>query len=152
MWFAPVWLLIARRKRPLLDWLGLDHARGLGRGVAATLAFVLAVALVDAAVPGRWPSRPDLAGASLQVLFVIAFVGPTLEEVLFRGYALRALAEAGSSFWRANLEATFLFTLLHVPGWLFQGRSVTECATLGANVALLGLLFGESGRQENGCE
>jgi membrane protease YdiL (CAAX protease family) len=65
-----------------------------------------------------------------------------LEEVLFRGYALRALEEAGVSFWRANLEAAALFALLHLPGWLFQGHTLTDCLALAAQVGFLGFLFG----------
>lgn len=142
VWCVPVWFLIARRGLLPFDWLGLSHLRGLGRGLAGTLVLVVVLMLVDALVPGRWPSRADLATTSLSALVVIAFVSPALEEVLFRGYALHRLTEAGSSYWSANLEAAMLFAVLHVPGWLFQGRSLVECATLGVNIVLLGFVFG----------
>jgi len=142
VWYAPVHWLISRRKRRPAHFLGLDHARGLGRGIVITFVFLLGVALIDALIPGRWPSPPILRAADLPSALMIMLISPALEEVLFRGYALQTLIEAGIPFWRANIEAALLFALLHVPGWLFQGRAASECAALGVNVALLGFIFG----------
>lgn len=142
VWCTPVVCLVARKRQSILTFLGLNHVRGLGRGVAGTLLFGLAIVLIDASVPGRWPTPARIGSSSLTVLGVLLLLNPMLEEVLFRGYALRKLVEAGSSFWRANLEAALLFTLLHLPGWLFQGRHALECAVMGLQVAALGFVFG----------
>ncbi|HKQ70341.1 MAG TPA: CPBP family intramembrane glutamic endopeptidase [Polyangiaceae bacterium] len=143
VWLLPVLVIVRRSRREApLAWLGLDHARGLARGVVATVLFVGLAALVDARVPGQWPVPAVPNRQPVPEILLIALWGPFVEEVLFRGYVLRSLLEAGTTFWRANLMATSLFALLHVPGWLFHGLTVADCAVFGLRVGFLGFLFG----------
>jgi membrane protease YdiL (CAAX protease family) len=104
--------------------------------IAAT--WVSLCAAIDRLVPGRWPdgSPPD-GGFAIAVVATLA--AATFEEVLYRGFTLRALVESGLSFWRANAIAAGLFALLHVPGWLFMGWSPRQVATTMPSVILVGL-------------
>ncbi len=142
VWVMPVCLLVRRRAPNVLHWLGLDAARGLARGAAATAIFLLMVALLDTLIPGRWPKPLDLQADDALTLLLITLYGPFVEELLFRGYVLRALVESGSPFWRANVQSTLLFTLLHLPGWFFMGRPLGECFVLAPQIAFGGFLFG----------
>ena len=143
VWLAPVLLLVWRRRgdERLVSWLGLDHVRGLGRGALAMVGIVAIFAAIDAAVPGRWPTPPS-APHAWHLVLLIGVLGPFLEEVLFRGYALRAFQEGGSGFWRANLESAVLFALLHVPGWLFMGQSPGWALAMTPQIIFSGFLIG----------
>jgi uncharacterized protein len=142
LWLLPVWALLRRRRVPILTWLGLNQTNGLNRGLLLTAIFLLVVVLIDSIVPGQWPQPAKFQQDQVVIILLISIWGPLLEEVLFRGYALGALQEAGSTFWRANAESTVLFALLHFPGWLFTGHSLPDCLQLGLRIGVLGFLFG----------
>jgi membrane protease YdiL (CAAX protease family) len=142
VWIAPVVVILRSwRVGSVAGWLGLDRPSGLLRGCGLAAAWVAGSALIDYAIPGRWPV-PVRADSGIAWSVLLTAVAALAEEILYRGFALRALAESGLGFWRANAVAAVLFALLHVPGWLFMGRSLSACADLLPGIMLCGFVFG----------
>ncbi|NHN55139.1 CPBP family intramembrane metalloprotease [Calidifontibacter sp. DB0510] len=79
------------------------------------------------------PRMPVLA--ALGFLVVAAVIAPVVEEFLFRGLLLRALARRWS-FWPAAVASSAAFGLLHT----YQVTTLLGAATLGLVVFLLGLV------------
>ncbi len=131
LWVVPVVALVRWRQPSFWGWMGLDHLRGLGVGFLLSAAwFLVNVPLV----PGQRPGPVSLMSS---VLFT-----PVLEELLFRGYALRRLREGGWSFPLANLIAAFGFALLHLPGWIQMGKTPDFLGIEGVKMLVFGGLFG----------
>ena len=122
--FAFIWAAVRLEKLP-------PSAIGLRRPTIATIA--LAVALLAAAVvllPAftepivKWLGAEqrdagvrELAMLPLWFRLVLAVTGGTIEETLYRGYALGRLQALTGSRWVAGLTVVVIFTLAHIPPW-----------------------------------
>ncbi len=77
--------------------------------------------------------------------FVTAVIyAPFVEELTYRG-AMMGSFQMRMSFPLANLLNGFLFLLIHLPGWYFQGvfsQAAAVYASMGLGVLLLGWIFG----------
>lgn len=49
------------------------------------------------------------------------------EEVLFRGFILQRISDI-SKFWIGNTVNAVLFALVHIIGWVFQGKLIMSTA------------------------
>lgn len=82
-------------------------------------------------------------GTSMKIYDIIvtaATVG-IFEESVFRGWFLNSIS-AFVSERKANLISAALFMLIHYPGWIFHGYSVTKIIIRSISVYTLGLIFG----------
>jgi membrane protease YdiL (CAAX protease family) len=108
--------LIDRRRFAMLGlwferrWL-VELLLGLAGGLVLT-AVLVAVVAATGAVSIRLSAEPVSSFRMLPVLVWIFLVAATLEELLFRGYLLQALAE-GTRGWFAALVTTVGFTWAH---------------------------------------
>lgn len=129
--------LLALRGRSVAD-LGLDnlHARGVAVGVGGSLAMVAAFLAF-----GHRPQAPEDVGFFLRGTILAAIV----EEVLFRGYAMRQLHEkARWPLWAAIVVPAILFGLGHLGGALAEGEKGNPVMTVlvtGAGGAWFGWLL-----------
>jgi membrane protease YdiL (CAAX protease family) len=144
LWVLPVLIAIRLFEHAdILDFLELSASRlrpGLtwGGGVAVAL---LAITYLGRTLPSG--ARPREVAFSL--VFVNAvIVAPLVEEIALRGFFLKALERSGWLFWPANLLATLVFVVMHVPGWMFGGRFPSMLPLVQAMIPIagLGLLFG----------
>lgn len=76
-------------------------------------------------------------------------VAPLFEEVMFRGFALKALEDSGYRFWPANTIAAILFLGLHLPGWHFMGKLGASQVVVGLSVVVIGMVAGYAKRRSN---
>jgi len=138
IWIAPIVAIVTFAvRRPVIQYLGLVRlARGVRVGLAVGAVFVALGAMLDVFTRSYgWPS----AGWGQVNALVIA---PLFEEVMFRGFALRAVEEDGYGFWTANLVAAVMFLGLHLPGWYFMGVLQPFQAVTGVSIVLIGLVAG----------
>ena len=63
------------------------------------------------------------------------------EETLFRGFVFQKLRER-HSFHRANLTASALFLLIHVPGWLYMQGAHWGLVQLSVSIFVIGWILG----------
>jgi membrane protease YdiL (CAAX protease family) len=68
-------------------------------------------------------------------------VSSLFEEILFRGFILNKLWES-LSFWKANLLAAFLFSLAHLPNWLWTKGPQTQIVVDSLSVFMLACFLG----------
>lgn len=138
VWIAPILLIVTRAlKRPLLEYLGFVRiGQGVRVGLAVGAAFIALVAAVDALT--RSHALPHLGWGSLNALIV----APVFEELIFRGFVLRALEDAGYRFWPANAFAAVLFLGLHLPGWHFTTGLGASRVVAGIGVWSMGMVAG----------
>jgi membrane protease YdiL (CAAX protease family) len=142
IWVLPVVLAIRLLEHaPVAAFLELRNVdRGLrwGCGVGAVL---VAVSYLGKTLP----SVTTLQVPPLDLVLLNAVVvSPLVEEITLRGFLLKRLELSGQSFWRANALTTLVFVAMHLPGWLFQGRSLTLGGFVAPALPLAGLslLFG----------
>jgi membrane protease YdiL (CAAX protease family) len=84
---------------------------------------------------GGWDTGVAALGAlPIWYLTLAVIIGPTVEEILYRGYAIHTLASITGSNPLAVLVSTVAFGLAHVPGW---GWGPATSATLSGAVAAL---------------
>ena len=50
-------------------------------------------------------------------LIIAVVIGGTVEEILYRGYAVERLASLTGSYWISSLVSVLVFGLAHVPPW-----------------------------------
>ena len=145
VWIAPMLLIVTCvLKRPAVAYLGLTgFARGIRAGAVVGAAFVLVSAIVDV-----FTRTHALPGPSWGMLNALA-VAPLFEEVMFRGFALKALEDSGCRFWPANTIAAILFLGLHLPGWYFMGRLGASHVVIGLSVVVIGMVAGYAKRRSN---
>jgi uncharacterized protein len=113
-------------------WEGLSpESLGLRRPGLPTLIWALALTAVSVVLLGplmvRLPGWHGLNGydktlgelARLPVWYLIpaVFVGGTVEEVLYRGFAIEHLAWLSGSYAFAGVASTLFFGLAHIPVW-----------------------------------
>ena len=77
------------------------------------------------------------------ILFTVLSPATLVEEIYFRVFLLNELWRA-TGFWRANLASSALFALIHLPGWVADGRlaSPTQLAADALGIFVFGLVFG----------
>jgi membrane protease YdiL (CAAX protease family) len=75
-------------------------------------------------------------------LLNVLVIAPLFEEVVFRGFVLRALEESGTRFWPSNVLAAVMFLGLHVPGWHFMGVLKPSQAITALGIVVIGMLAG----------
>jgi membrane protease YdiL (CAAX protease family) len=135
-------LLLRARGRPLADVGMRRGATARGWLAAAAVAGLGVASILGGALHGKAP----VGELSLYHLFTSLTAGLAAgfcEEIVFRGYVMSVLAEAGGGK-AAQLAATAVcFGLAHAP-WSHLGGSLHLAFLLGAvgNTALLGLLYG----------
>jgi uncharacterized protein len=148
VWTLPACMaLLALGKNPI-DYLGLrlGAGRGLGWGLIVGVAIVLSNALIVCCLQGRWQMNLGF-GWNLWVNGVL-LVGLS-EEVVFRGYFFRALAER-SAAWKANTIQATLFIGIHLPGWLIMNQlhfpgALRQCAYVFLIALVMGFIVKKTG-------
>jgi membrane protease YdiL (CAAX protease family) len=143
IWIAPVLLIVRYSlRRPVAEYLGLVRPiAGVRTGLVVGAVFVLLSASIDSFTRTyRWPAP------SLGLLSALT-VAPLFEEVMFRGFALRALQDSGYRFWPANAIASLMFLGLHLPGWYFMNAFSAPQLVVGASVLLIGMVAGYAKRR-----
>lgn len=145
VWIAPLLLIVTLGlKRSPVAYLGLVRFRhGLTAGLAVGAAFVALSAIVD--VFFRSHALPHLTWGTLNALIV----APFFEEIIFRGFALKALEESGYRFWPANAIAAILFLGLHLPGWHFMTGLGPSYVIVGVSVVVVGMVAGYAKRRSS---
>jgi membrane protease YdiL (CAAX protease family) len=141
-WLVPTLTIAFRAKgRSTLRWLGLTADRaGLRVALvwcAGWLAFQLsgvALRLPLFQAPPTHVRVEDLPGALL--------VAPLFEELMFRGFMLRALRERGVARERAVLTSALRFAALHLPGWLAHRGLDPGMLGSFAGIAFFGVVVG----------
>lgn len=143
-WLLPTVLFTLRHAgRAWARWLGLDNLRGIGAAVA------LSAAWIAFQIVGLWLQLP-LFKAPDSGLPWHAFVGalliaPLFEELMFRGFMLRALRERGYSHLAVVVLTALAFAALHLPGWFVHRGLDAGIAGSFVSIAAFGLLLGELG-------
>jgi hypothetical protein len=141
VWALPPCVLLMASDIHPLDYLRLrkNLLRGCAWGAAIGLGIV-GISLLGTYFQ-RGHCRMDLAFGWNRWIGPVLLVGLS-EEVLFRGYFLRKLAER-TAFWKANLVQAALFLGIHVPGWILLGHFRFPGAAMSvAGVFGLALLVG----------
>jgi membrane protease YdiL (CAAX protease family) len=145
LWVLPVFITLAALRLKPLKYTKLTtpvNKRGLVVSGLVVLVWLSLVVVGESFIQGKSIGvlLSQKAPAWLGIL-AGAFLSPTWEEILFRGFFLNRLNES-LSFWRSNLISAFLFMLAHVPYWVskngFSGPVIKDMI----NVFLLGCLFG----------
>jgi membrane protease YdiL (CAAX protease family) len=137
VWMAPAIWLLRRAGESARAATGLGTARGLPQGLIIALVW-LGVQALWSKVRGVWPAPQSMGGYGAVNAYLIA---PLLEEVVFRGFALRRLRARGAGFWPAALASSVAFGLLHVPGWLFMKGASAATLSLLPTVVLFGIVL-----------
>lgn len=140
IWVLPSVAIIRRSGRRFRDALGVRRIKSalLWGGIGGIVLGILT--LIFRTVRGMPLFSIDWNWSLLTAIII----GPIVEEITFRGTVLGAL-EARCSFAVSNLITGFLFLLIHLPGWYFQGTLMQNLVSpfSGAlSILLLGWLFG----------
>jgi membrane protease YdiL (CAAX protease family) len=145
VWIAPVLLIVSRALgQPPVEYLGFVRLRqGVLVGLAVGAMFVALMAVIDAFT--RSHALPSLTWPTLNALVV----APISEEVVFRGFALKALEDSGWRFWPANGIAAVLFLGLHLPGWQFTRGLNSSSIVPGLSVLVVGMVAGYAKHRAN---
>ena len=145
IWIGPILLIVTRAfKEAPAAYLGLVRfRRGARAGLAVGAIFVALAATVDAFT--RSHGLPEAMWGTLNALIV----APVLEEVVFRGFALKALEQSGCRFWPANGIAGVLFLGLHLPGWHFTRGLDSSSIAAGLSVVSVGMAAGYAKHRSN---
>jgi hypothetical protein len=140
LWVVPSLAFIQLSGRRTGEVIGLERLRpALAWGVPAGLALGAISLATRAAL-----HKPLLSAAVGWPLITLVVVAPLFEEFMFRGAVLGALVQQ-YRFAVANVVTAALFLGMHLPGWHFQGRLLSNltAAVGGAlSIFLLGLVFG----------
>jgi membrane protease YdiL (CAAX protease family) len=140
LWIVPAIILIRLSGRALSEVLGLQRLRSAlmwGTGVGLCLGALVWIQRLVLHQPFFHPvlNWPFLSGV---------VVAPITEEITFRGAILGNLMQR-HRFAIANTVTAFLFLGSHLPGWYFQGRSLsmlTQPLGGGLSILFLGWVFG----------
>jgi len=138
VWLLPAYAMLRIYFQvPARAYLSLHCLRrGVQVGVSLGVAFALLSLLRDVFTRSFGLPVPD---PGLVNALVIA---PLFEELLFRGFMLAALQEAGVPFWPANVVTALMFLGLHLPGWYVIGSpNISDGAAMFGIVAV-GLVAG----------
>jgi uncharacterized protein len=137
---ATVLTILRRWQGQPLTSIGLCPLRA--RSVALALVLVLffrfvflpftSFALTNLGIAGWDAGVAALGALPIWYLTLAVIIGPTVEEILYRGYAIQTLASITGSDALAVIVSTVAFGLAHVPGW---GWGPATSATLSGAVA-----------------
>jgi len=83
---------------------------------------------------------PELV--SIRLIGAVVFVGIT-EEVVFRGFLLNAFLKKMKTQYAIVLDAV-LFTIIHYPIWIYNGRGIHDFVSGSITVAVLSMGFAYS--------
>jgi membrane protease YdiL (CAAX protease family) len=108
-----------------LSAIGLQPLRwqSLVWGLALTCFFVFAFSpmafwlLQQLRLSGFDAGLSKLANLPVWYLIIAVVIGGTVEEILYRGYAVERLASLTGSYWISGLVSVLVFGLAHVPLW-----------------------------------
>jgi hypothetical protein len=132
--------LVDRRPVQMLGLgLGMGWARELLVGLAAGLMItggLVVVLVVGGSVELAMAPEPGRSLAALPLLVWIFALAATLEELVFRGYLLQAMAE-GTRPWIAGLVTSLLFTWAHIDNPDVTAIGVLNIFLAGATLAVL---------------
>ena len=117
-------ILLVWEKQPL-SAIGLQPPRwqSLVWGLALTGFFVFAFSplafwlLQHLRLSGFDAGLAKLAHLPVWYLILAVVIGGTVEEILYRGYAVERLASLTGSYWLGGLISVLVFGLAHVPLW-----------------------------------
>lgn len=135
-------LFLRARGRALAD-VGLRRGASLVGWLVAAAVAALAVSLVlEGALRGKVPIA-EISAFHLYTSLAAGVAAGICEEVVFRGYVMSVLAEAGAGVVQQLLATSVLFGLAHAP-WshLAGGINPVELVAAVANTAVFGLLYG----------
>jgi CAAX protease family protein len=110
------------------------HSLGWGVALACFFIFVFSPAafwlLPRFGFAGFEVGLAKLAPLPVWYLVLAVVIGGTVEEILYRGYAVERLAVLTGSYWVAGLTSVLAFGLAHVPMWGWE-PSLTTCVSGG---------------------
>jgi membrane protease YdiL (CAAX protease family) len=117
-----------------------------GKGLGSILLWGIgAGVLIGAEVIVRhWVGREPYTLTLSWPLISTVLISPAVEEYVFRGAVLSALAQNVRFGW-ANLISSTLFVGAHLPGWYFAGtlvENLTQPIGGALSIFVLGLIFG----------
>jgi membrane protease YdiL (CAAX protease family) len=120
LWVLPTVAYVKRTRRAAIaEYFSLtDPGRGIGYGLLIGLGVLAVSFLLDFLLGGAGFSLPVLD----LTLFSTVVVSPFAEEWALRGFYMREQMERGATLPSAGKNAAFVFVLMHLPGWYFQGR------------------------------
>jgi membrane protease YdiL (CAAX protease family) len=112
--------------------------------LAAAIWFVVQLC-VSRLEKGVWLPPVRLAYGPIGAASTLV-LGPLYEEILFRGFALRSLREAGARPFGAVALSSLAWVGLHAPGWLFHAfydaRPLAPAVHDAVAFMLLGIVLG----------
>lgn len=139
-WVLPSLALIRRSGRSVREVLGFDKIRAilLWGGIAGLV-------WGGKAVVYRLITNQAIHAIVWDWSFVTAVIyAPFVEELAYRGAIMGSLQTRMPFAW-ANLINGFLFLLIHLPGWYFQGilsQGAGVYLNMALGILLLGWIFG----------
>jgi hypothetical protein len=158
MMLAIVLLAIGVMSLNMRDYLGLvkiRHAQvwaGIGIGIATFVGMIglfIVTGLIQKMIGGGAPSGEvitfkGVGTHKLELIIVIyglmVIAAPIVEEIFFRGFMYRGLAESRMGVVGALVVTSIIFGLAHAPGFGWQRVVVTGCVGL-----LLGIIRWRTG-------
>lgn len=138
IWLVPLYLYLSFfERRRLFSYLRMDRdiLLGMGLGLSAGVLFFLFRAAGFFAVDGGLRFNAPFIG---HITGGVIFAG-IIEEQFFRGFVLQKI-ECFTSFWKANIMCSFLFTLSHAPSWVYH--SDHHMVLDGLKVFIFGIFLG----------
>jgi len=109
--------------------------------LSAIAVFLLAVSASEMFVNGKSISLAALFSTPLPMLILSYLCTPLMEELCFRGCVLQEMLELLPPF-AATLLTSLLFVGMHLPYWIYHGRSFQLLMANMAGVFLFSLLAG----------
>jgi len=152
VWLLPVLWLAGRAAstpgvdvRGALAWLTLRPMGGGGTALLAAGTWFAVQFCVSRVERGVWLPPVGLAYGPIGAASTLV-LGPLYEEILFRGFALRSLREAGARPFAAVTLSSLAWVGLHAPGWLFHAfydaRPLAPAVHDAVALMLLGIVLG----------
>jgi len=138
VWTLPAILLIRHFHSDM--WVGLKEmfTNKLEWSRDYLFAVVIMVLLVSRPVHA-WVAHGNLGVSPnlvpIRLLGAVVLVGIT-EEIVFRGFLLNVLLKKMKMAYAVAIDAV-LFTLIHYPIWLYNGRGVSDIAIASIQVAII---------------
>jgi len=136
-------VVLVRRENPL-HYCGLTtalDARVFATCLALTLAFVTAILGVELTLGGKEFKAAALLNIIGVTGFLVFFVSPAVEELLFRGLILKEIARLTSSA-TANILTSLLFVGIHLPFWFSYGGLTDDVVANAVGVFLFSMVAG----------
>jgi len=145
-WVLPAVFLLVQfdRANPLVI-LGLKTnitAQNLAIVSGISILYFVLIFGLEFLISGR-TLQPMLEAPPQELLGQLAavFFSPIVEEALFRGFIQYKLEER-YSFWTSNLIQAILFTLIHLPNWLWVNSFTPQVVNLAVAVFIFAIFAG----------